>query len=214
MPDSILDGVQDLENPGAVDGDVDGHVKDPVVDPPVTDPNKKPDGDKDADSTADADEPKGAPEEYEDFTLPEGVERDEAETTKFKEFAKENGLTQKQAQSISDSKVEAAKKAVDSNMKLWEDQNNEWKAAARADKEYGGLKFEENLGVAKKAMQKFGTTELLQVVDNYGMGNHPEFIRLLVRVGKAMSEDGMITGVGSNPAPKSAADILFPNQGN
>ncbi len=211
MPDNLIDddgallsGVTDLDKPKAVDGDVDGHAKD-------DDLKDKPDGDKDADPPKDADEPKGTPTEFEDFTLPEGVERSEEDTAKFKEFAKENGLTQKQAQAISDSQVTAAKQAADSSMKLWEDENKKWQQAAKTDKEFGGLKFEESLGVAKKAMQKFGTTELLQVVDDYGMGNHPEFIRLLFRVGNAMSEDSIITGVGAS-APKSAADMLFPNQ--
>ncbi|MDZ7789729.1 MAG: hypothetical protein U5L08_04395 [Xanthomonadales bacterium] len=140
------------------------------------------DGDKDK-----ADEP---PEEYQ-FETPEGVEMDEAVTEAYSEAAREAGLSQDKAQALLD-KVSPIM-AQRTNERI-EAAKTEWTEAAQSDKEFGGDKLQENLGVAHKALETFGTPELQELLNESGLGNHPEVIRAFYRAGKAISEDQFVNG--------------------
>lgn len=98
------------------------------------------------------------------------------------------------------------------NRTAQEVQAEEWAELSKADKEFGGAKFNENIAVAKRALQQFGSQELVQMLDNGGMGNHPEVIRFLVKVGNAISEDKF---VGGSPRGRNPGEIdlnnLYPN---
>lgn len=153
----------------------------------------------------------GAPEAYKAFTLPEGVVVDEALVAQFQPLAKEMGLTQEQAQKLVDIQTRELAKGAESQTKAWAEINEKWVEAAKSDKEYGGAKFGENIAVAKKALDAFGTPELREALEITGAGNHPEFLRFMYRVGKTLKEDTVMTGKPT-PASKSHAAILFPNQ--
>ena len=160
------------------------------------------------DETAAAPE-KVVPEKYE-FTQPEGASVDEASLGEFAALAKDLKLSQGEAQTVIDKmapamqarQAEAIQKAA-----------AEWAATATADKEYGGDKLTESLTTAKKALDAFGTPELRTLLNDSRLGNHPEVIRFMVRAGKAISEDRMVTG-GAGPATASTnvAKSLYPNQ--
>jgi hypothetical protein len=81
--------------------------------------------------------------------------------------------------------------------------------ASKQDKEFGGPALAENLSVAKKALDAFGTAELRTLLNESGLGNHPEIVRLFFRAGKAISEDRVVTGsTGQAKAgPKSFSDL-------
>jgi len=89
-----------------------------------------------------------------------------------------------------------------------------WLEASKADTEFGGDKIAENLAVARKALDKFGTPALRTMLDESGLGNHPEIIRAFYRAGKAISEDSFVpaTGGGSPKGGKDYASSLYPNQ--
>lgn len=165
---------------------------------------------KDKDGKTD-DKPKGAPESYKDFAIPEGMEFDKERASKFTEVAKKANLDQDTAQAFVDLYATAVKETAEAQAKMWADTQNNWANESKSDKEFGGVKFNENISVAKKALDKFGTPELIELADSYGMGNHPEFIRLLYRVGKAMSEDKFVVGAGGTGGPKDPAKVLFPD---
>lgn len=190
---------------------------DPITPAVVTpDPNagvKQVDGDTDKDAPGDKSKQTGAPEKYEAFKLPEGMEMDTARLEAFSPIAKELGLTQDNAQKLVEFYADAVKTTAEAQHKQWADTQTEWATSSKSDKEFGGAKFAENVSHAKKALEKFGTPELSELAEAYGMGNHPEFIRLLYRVGKAMSEDKMIAASGGGNPPRDAASILYPNQG-
>ncbi len=167
---------------------------------------------QDAKSDTDGDEKQDAPGEYEAFTLPEGVEMDDAALDKFKPIAKEAGLDQENAQKFVDLYTEAVVEATENQQKLWADTQQTWVDQAKADPEIGGEKFESNLGDAKRALKQFGTPELDEAMTITGAGNHPEFIRLMSRVGKAISEDAMVPGRQAT-GPKTPEQILYPSMG-
>lgn len=141
-----------------------------------------------------------------ELTMPEGVDKEVV--TSAKDVFKELGLSKEQAQKLVDFQAAQSKKQLDSFEQLKEN----WKEAAQKDKEFGGEKFDESIKTARLALNKFGTPELFKVLDNYGIGNNPELIRFMVRVGKLTRED--VPSKASKPvsASKSRIDILYPNQ--
>jgi len=80
----------------------------------------------------------------------------------------------------------------------------------KSDKEIGGDSFTPSVKHAQNAINKFGTPELKSALDSYGMGNHPELVRVFARIGKAMAED---THVGGNAGGAEAdqSKRMFPN---
>ena len=63
-----------------------------------------------------------------------------------------------------------------------------WEKAAKADKEFGGADFDKNVAQAVKAIEVFGTPELRTLLDESGLGSHPEVIRFAMRAAKGISE--------------------------
>lgn len=168
--------------------------------------------DKGKDSPADKPEKVGAPEEYEDFELPEGVEVNEEILGEFKPLAKELNLTQEQAQKLVSWQAEAAKTHEAGVNEYYANLMTEWQESVRSDKEIGGKAFDESVSYAKAALEAFGTAELMEVLETTGMGNHPEFVRVFARMGKAVKEDGIRVGSSNPEGPKDPAHILYPNQ--
>lgn len=144
------------------------------------------------DGETQADKPQGAPEKYE-FKAPEGKEFDAEIIGNFSEIAKELNLTQDAAQKLVES---MGPKIAERQLAQVEAIRNEWAQQSQVDKEFGGDKLNENMAVAKKALDSFGTPELRTLLVQSGLGNNPEVIRFMYRAGKAISED---TFVGSSP---------------
>jgi hypothetical protein len=145
------------------------------------------------------------PDSYE-LQMPEGIELDKAAADEFTTIAKELKLDQAAAQKLADIAAKQAQRQVEAHTRLVET----WVEQVKSDKDIGGDKLEENLGIARKALETFGTPELRDVLNASGLGNHPEVIRAFVKAGKAISEDRFVTGAAkgndTDPAKK-----LFPN---
>lgn len=126
------------------------------------------------------------------------------------EAAKDLDLTQEQAQKLFEINVKR-EQAVHQRVA---DQGTQWLNELPSDKEFGGEKLSENLAVAKKAMEAFGTPELKQLLETSRLGNHPEVIRVFFRAGKAISQDSRFVsgGSGDKPAKADAASALYPTQ--
>ncbi|WP_272659514.1 peptidase [Providencia sp. PROV172] len=157
-------------------------------------------------------EPKGddkkpvsaAPEKYE-FTAGEGQELDKEAVAAFEPIARELGLSNEQAQKIVDVYGSTIMPQIAKQQEAaWQKQVTEWAETVKADKELGSV---ESIGNAQKAMDQFGTPELKQYLNDSGLGNHPELFRIFSRIGKAMSEDGFVSGSSENAL--STADVLF-----
>lgn len=72
--------------------------------------------------------------------------------------------------------------------KAWDAQVEGWKADAKADKEIGGDAFDQNVAIASKALKAYGSEELHKILDDSGLGNHPEVIKAFWKMGKEMAE--------------------------
>ena len=90
---------------------------------------------------------------------------------------------------------------VDTNAKAWE-------TAVKADSELGGERHDEVMGTAAQALKTFGTPELHSFLLESRLGSNPEVVRLLYRVGKAISQDGVTPG-RATPGTKADADVFY-----
>lgn len=159
------------------------------------------------------DAPAGAPEKYE-FKPVEGYELDSEVTEAFSEVARKLNLTQEAAQEVLD---RMGPKMAERQKARAEAVFSKWEQESRSDAEFGGDALEANLGVAKKALDQFGTPELRTLLNESRLGSHPAVIRLFYRVGRAISEDGFVgsSAGAARQTPKNfndAAAALYSNQ--
>ena len=150
-----------------------------------------------------------APEEYGTFELPDNFDMNEETLGEYHTFAKENNLTQEQAQRG----VDMVAQMKQAEMNQWVEQQKSWVDDAKSDTEFGGDKFDQSISVAVKARDSFGTPEFNEMLDSSGLGNHPEMIRFLSRVGKQISEDGVVVG-GSSISNQTREAVLYPSMQN
>ena len=65
--------------------------------------------------------------------------------------------------------------------------NDNWIDQCKNDPELGGTQFHRNLRLAKQAVHRLGGHKLRQVLEQSGMGSHPEIVRAFLRAGHAMN---------------------------
>jgi len=155
----------------------------------------------------------GAPEKYETFTAPEGVTLDQEMLGRFTGVAKELNLPQVGAQKLVDLAAEHAKNILAQQQTKWSEIRQEWVNEIKTDKEFGGEKFNETVVSAKRALSKFGSPKMVEFLESTGYGDNAELIRFLARVDKGTREDKIVDGDPAGGAPKSAADVIYPDQG-
>jgi len=151
------------------------------------------------------------PAEYGEFKTTEGVTLDQDALGEFKALAGDAKLSQEQAQKVVDIGVKLQQKWAADQAKAMEGAREQWAQASNTDKEFGGEKLAENLSVAKTALDKFGSPELKQLLNDSGLGNHPEVIRFFYRAGKAISNDRIVSGGNGPGAAIDPASVLFPS---
>lgn len=145
-----------------------------------------------------------APEKYE-FTAGKDQELDKEAVAAFEPVARELGLSNEQAQKIVDVYGSTIiPQLVKQQADAWQKQVTDWAESVQADKDLSSV---ESIGNAQKAMEQFGTPELKEYLNETGLGNHPELIRIFSKIGKSMSEDGFVNGSSENA--RSTADVLF-----
>lgn len=150
----------------------------------------------------------GAPEKYEAFTAPEGAAFDTTVMDKFAETARELNLNQGAAQALVD---KMAPIIASRQHEQIETLKADWLTATKADTEIGGTKLEASQVFAARAMDAFATPALKAIFNSTGFGNHPDVLRMMVKVGQAISEEKIVTGgIAASTGIRSAADVLYP----
>lgn len=165
---------------------------------------------KPEDKKKEGEEPKGAPESYEDFTAPEGMEFDSGVIEAFKGVAKDLNLSQETAQDflnkmapvIADRQVERIK-AI----------STEWAEKSKTDKEIGGDNFKRSMADIARLRDRFAVNEDgkidpdIEEFMNTPIGNHPGCLKLLARAGRAFGEGDFPRGGGAGKTEMTADDI-------
>lgn len=152
-----------------------------------------------------------APDTYADFTLPEGMSLDADLLSEAAPIFKELNLTQEQAQKLVDLQVKQVQAGSDKQIDTFNQLMTDWQEQSKNDSEFGGDKFDASIKTARNAIDKFGSDGLKQLLDQHGVGNHPEMIRFMVRVGSLLAEDN--PGGTTTPASKAKDRVstLYPN---
>lgn len=153
----------------------------------------------------------GAPEKYElkipkDSLLPEGY------VDRVASYAKENQLTNEQAQKVLERDVGIVADFQKSQLETFEKQKVEWFELSKADKEIGGDHFAESAENAKRAIERYGTAEFKAELNKTGLGNYPELVRIFARIGKAMASDQLVHASKNSAANKPVEDMFYPQQ--
>lgn len=158
-----------------------------------------------------------APETYE-LATPEGFEKlDEEAVAAATPVFKELGLTNEQANKLVPIAANMAKKIVsDRDQQLLgniAEQRKEWLETAKKDPEIGGGNWDASLGSAAKALDTLGFPKgspLRNLLDESGLGNHPEMIRAFAKVGKAIGEDSdFVRGEQNASVQKTDAELFY-----
>ena len=188
----------------------------PTDTPPPTDPPQDPPADPvippadPTDPPTDGEKPTGAPESYADFTLPEGLSLDAEALAEFAPFAKELNLPQEQAQKIVEMGGKLVQKTIDGMMSAHRERVGTWLKEAEADPEIGA---DIKLGAESATLRAFNTVtqgdeKAKAMVEELGIGNHPEFLRIFFKISQQMREDTFVVpGSGGKGSP---AETMYP----
>lgn len=141
--------------------------------------------------------PEGAPDQYEDFSAPEGLSYDEQFIGTFKDAAKQLNLSQEKAQYLLDKCAPVLAQRQIEQIKAVSDQ---WAERTKTDKEIGGENWTRAASDIARVRDKFGINADgkmdpdIQEFMQTPIGNHPGLLKLLARVGRAFGEAGFPKG--------------------
>lgn len=164
------------------------------------------------DDKKEASEIVGAPESYADFELPEGMELDNASLEQAIPVFKDLGLSQEQAQKLVSLRAEQIKADMQSQEENQKKLLGEWQKQTESDPEYGGDKFKGSVEAAHLAIDKLATPEFTKLLNDTGLGNHPEVFRIMFRIGKLMQEDVPLASGQASQKPLDRLQVLYPNE--
>lgn len=183
----------------------------PAADASVTDLGAD-DTETNPDGTPKAKEPvqnefHGFPENGEfEVTVPDGFQADPVLKEEFAPIAKELDLSPKGVQKLVDLKAKMDKQAV----QKWGEHLVELKTQAKADPEIGGAKYDPAVAAARGVIGKYGTPAFRKMLNDYGVGAHPEMIRFMSKVAKATGETPVLDGgAGSGVVNKPLHELLY-----
>ena len=151
------------------------------------------------------------PEQY-TLKLPDGAVLDASAVEEVAAFAKERKLTNEEAQAILERDNAKIASYHEAQRQKLAQQVEQWVVEAKADKEIGGEAFPKNVEMAKRVLDRFAPQEFKDALNETGLGNHPELIRVFARIAKAMSEDQLVVGGPSAQTQKSPEEVFYPTQ--
>lgn len=166
-------------------------------------------GDGGSDTDDDADDQGGAPEEYSEFTLPEGMDIDQETLDQAKEHFKEMNLSQDQAQKLVELQANAIEKIGQQQSEAFQKQVDDWLKEVEDDAEYGGEKLDATKQDVGRVMDEFGDDEVRTFFDESGLGNHPGLVKMFARIGKAMGEDNGVSGGNPSTGPLPDTKVFY-----
>lgn len=165
---------------------------------------------QDAEAAAKLKAETSAPEAYEDFTLPEGMEMDADVLGEFKNLAKELNIPQAKAQQLIDFQTQLANKQAEQYQAAAAKQAQDWAASIKSDPEVGGENYDKSVASAIKVIQSFGDPALTELLNNSGLGNHPALFKFCHRISAAISEDKFVLpGSQSATGRKSNEEVFY-----
>lgn len=158
-----------------------------------------------------AEETKPAAQEAYQLALPDGSPLDPKALEEISAFARERGFSKEQAQAVLERESAVLTSYREAQQAALQQATEQWFAEVKADPELGGEAFAKNVELAKRVVARYGSEKLKQTLNESGLGNHPELVRLLVKIGKETAEDTLVVPRATQtPQSREARDVLFP----
>ena len=171
----------------------------------------KPDGQQQPPKADDGQQQQGAPEQYADFTMPEGYEANPELLQGFSELAKSHNLTQEQAQAFIDLAAKQQQGVQQAQQEYWDGVREQWVQSLKDDAEFGGAKFDETVIRAQRVLKTHGSPELTKFLQDTGYGDNKDLVVMLAKIDKLYGEPLPAEGAPAGKTQKSAAEVMYPN---
>jgi len=142
----------------------------------------------------------GRPEDHNGYTL---GDYEPEQTENYRQFAHQLGLNNQQAETIFQAYQQDIAEREEASQQQFE--QFEVDNLSTLQQEWGD-EFNHNLEMARRAFMNFATPEAVKVIEETGMGNHPELLKVFARIGEVLAEDSVLPGSnnavlgGMNPA--------------
>lgn len=162
----------------------------------------------------------GAPEKYE-LTVPDamaaaGVTFDAEAFAEVEPVLRELNLSNDAAQALVNAYAGKVLPLLEKRAgERWDttgaDMRRGWAEEARNDPEIGGAKFDETKALARQTFTRFGVKAdgpFLKLLEESGLGSHPDMLRFVANVGRLTGEATTDTG-GSGQAQVRLADRVY-----
>lgn len=144
--------------------------------------------------------------------LPEGSKLNQDHVKGIEEYAKLHNLTPDIAQKMLERDHALYSGFENSQKTQVEKEIGAWEGVLRADPEYGGSRYSETVDLATRAVERFATPELKQQLEVTGLRKHPELVKMLAKIGKAMADDSFVPSQqATKPADVPLKDLLYAN---
>lgn len=141
--------------------------------------------------------------------VPEGFEKLSDEmSSALQKVVDDHKLTKESAQSLINLHTDSLKASQESEVRAFEDWKTTLKNETLADSDIGGDKLDTSVKAALAALDKFGTPELRTLLNETGLSQHKEIVRVFSKIGSMLQNDTLVHGK-DGPGAKSTFDILF-----
>lgn len=156
--------------------------------------------------TGEKDSKPAEPEPYE-LTAPDGYPMGADALKAFTDHCRAAGFSKEQAEKQLD--------WMKGNYQRWQEeqvtQRKSWREELRADKDFGGDKYDASLAEARQALAQFDDGgQIRAMLNETGYGDHPAVVRIFARVGRALAEDNAIGKSDGGGKKSPLEDRLYP----
>ena len=133
----------------------------------------------------------GRPEKADGYDFDLGDGEQSPDVADFKNVAHQLGLTNDQAKTMLGIYNQISENDLAEEQEQFEQMNVEY--LQDIQKEWGD-DFNKNSELARRAFQNFASEELMDVMKETGLSNHPEVLKTFARIGQVLSEDNILPG--------------------
>lgn len=139
------------------------------------------------------------PDEYDIKTI-DGYEINKEMMDELTPLFKELKISAVGAQKLADYHMQIMQKQSAAASEMRKQMIGQWSESIKKDPQFGGAMFNENMALARRGLKAVmpadanSAKELTMLLNDSGMGNHPEIIKVFAKVGKMIKEDSVMSG--------------------
>ena len=131
------------------------------------------------------------------FDFSSGVAVDEQALAAFKDVACEQGISQQQAASIASLYAELVEQQVAGEQATLAESEEAWLKELRQGRHYA-----KTVASARLTMERFGSPELNDLLNETRLGSHPALVRFVAKIGQELGEPVFMRGRGHGKTGK------------